>query len=65
MEYQVLMEAGMKMTAFYDIAPFSLVAGRRFSGACCRHHQADRLWNVGLLRDYAAQYPKRLSSCFI
>jgi hypothetical protein len=32
----------MKMTAFWDIAPFSLVEGnRRFRGAYCLNRQAD------------------------
>jgi hypothetical protein len=30
----------MKVTAFWDIAPCSLVAvDRRFEGVCCLHHQ--------------------------
>jgi hypothetical protein len=61
-------ESGLKMTAFWDIAPRSLVkVDRFFRSAYCFHHQGDggskHLWNVGeLLRDYTAQYSRRLSS---
>jgi hypothetical protein len=40
--FQVLTAAIMKMTAFWDIAPCSLIEGdRRFRGVYC-HHQGDR-----------------------
>jgi hypothetical protein len=60
----------MKTTAFWDIAPCSLVeVDRRFRGAYCLLHHGDEdggsthLWNVDLLqRDYKALYPRRLSS---
>jgi hypothetical protein len=46
----------LKMTAFWDIAPCSLVeVGRRFRGVYCLHHQE---W------DYTAQYPRWLSSSY-
>jgi hypothetical protein len=54
------------MTVFWDLAPCSVY--RRFRDAYCLHHQGNNkggmhLWNVGLLlRDYAALYPRRLSS---
>jgi hypothetical protein len=35
--------SGMKMAVFWVVAPCSLVEFyRRFSGACCLHHQIDR-----------------------
>jgi hypothetical protein len=38
--FQVLMAAGMKVTAFWDIAPCSLIeVERRFRGVYCLHHQ--------------------------
>jgi hypothetical protein len=40
--FQVLAAAGMKMTAFLDIAPCTLVeVDRRFRGAYCLHYQVD------------------------
>jgi hypothetical protein len=40
--FQILMAANMKMTAFWDIVPCSLVeVDRRFRGAYCLHHQGD------------------------
>jgi hypothetical protein len=45
----------MKMTAFWDIAPCSLIeVDRHFRGAYCLHHQGDDI------RDYTTQYPRRL-----
>jgi hypothetical protein len=72
--FQIPTEASMKMTVFWDV-PRSLVeVYRRFSGACCLHHQCynrrdDRgsnyLWNVGkFLQDYTAQHHRRHSSSF-
>jgi hypothetical protein len=62
----------MKMRAFWDIVPCSLVGeDRRFRGAYCSNHYVDHLddagsthvWNVGLLqRDNTMLYPRRLSS---
>jgi hypothetical protein len=51
------------MTALWDIAPRSLVE----VGLTFERYHGDRgskhLWNAGqLLRDYKAQYPRRLSS---
>jgi hypothetical protein len=38
--FQVLMAASMKIRAFWDVAPCSLVGiDRRFRGAYCLHHQ--------------------------
>jgi hypothetical protein len=40
--FQVLMVASMKMTAFWDVAPCSLVeVDRRFRGVYCLHYQDD------------------------
>jgi hypothetical protein len=40
--FQVLMVASVKMIAFWDIAPCSLVVvDQRFSGAQCLHHQGN------------------------
>jgi hypothetical protein len=40
--FKVLTAASMKMTAFWDIAPCSLIeVDRRFRGAYCVHHQGD------------------------
>jgi hypothetical protein len=52
----------MKMAAFWDIAPCSLEANRRFI-----HHHNDGfstyLWNVGLFQqDYTMVYPSNMSS---
>jgi hypothetical protein len=65
--FQVLTAASMKMAIFWDVAPCSLVeVYRRFSGACCLHHQGKHLWNVGkLLPDYTAQHPRRQLSSFL
>jgi hypothetical protein len=39
--FQVLKTASIKMAVFWVLAPCSLVlAYRRFTGACCLHHQA-------------------------
>jgi hypothetical protein len=39
MSFQVLTVANMKMIAFWDIAPCSVVeVDRRFKGAHCLHH---------------------------
>jgi hypothetical protein len=64
----------MKIRAFWDISPCSLVGvDRRFRGMYClhHHHQSDddggstHLWNVGLLQwDYTAVYPRRLQSSY-
>jgi hypothetical protein len=48
LRFQVLTAANMKITAFWDIAPYSLVEVDRRCGR--------------LLREYTAQYPRRLSS---
>jgi hypothetical protein len=58
----------IKIRAFYDVEPCSLVGeDRRLRGAYCLHHHRpdDRgsmhLWNVGLLQqDYTVLYPRRL-----
>jgi hypothetical protein len=40
--FQILTPANLKMTAFWDIAPCSLVeVDRRFRCAYCLHHQGD------------------------
>jgi hypothetical protein len=40
--FQALTAANVKMTAFWDIEPRSLVeVDRRFRGAYCLHHQGD------------------------
>jgi hypothetical protein len=49
------------------IAPCSLRVHQCFRRVYCPHYQGDdggstRLWNVGLLWDYMALYPRRLSS---
>jgi hypothetical protein len=31
----------MKMTIFWDIAPYSIKVDRRFRGACCLHYHSD------------------------
>jgi hypothetical protein len=39
---QVLTASSMKITAFWDVAPCSLVrVDRRFGGAYCLHHEGD------------------------
>jgi hypothetical protein len=43
MKFQLLTAASMKITVFWDVAPYSLVeVYRRFKGAYCLHHQGDR-----------------------
>jgi hypothetical protein len=43
--FQVLTEASMKFTVFWDVAPCSHVeVDRRFRGAYCLHHQGDDFW---------------------
>jgi hypothetical protein len=62
----------MKIRALWDIAPCSLGVECCFRDAYCLHHQGDNphyggsrhLWNVGLLRDYTALYPRMLSSSY-
>jgi hypothetical protein len=45
---QVLTAAIMKIRAFWDVAPCSLVGvERRFRGAYCLHHQGDECPNDG------------------
>jgi hypothetical protein len=45
--FQVLRAGSMKMIAFWDIAPYSLVeVGRRFRGAFCLHHQRALMMEV-------------------
>jgi hypothetical protein len=40
--FYVLAAANVKITAFWDVAPCSVVEiGRRFKGAYCLHHQGD------------------------
>jgi len=39
--FQVLTAASMKMTAFWDIAPCSVVVQRRFKDAYCLHQGDD------------------------
>jgi hypothetical protein len=47
---------GIEMTAFWGIAPCSLVeVDQRFRDSYCLHHQSDV---------YTAQYPRRLSSSY-
>jgi hypothetical protein len=67
--FQVLTAAGMKVIAFWDVAPCSLVeVYQRFRGACWLYRQgydwgSKHLWNVGkLLPDYTAQHPRWQSS---
>jgi hypothetical protein len=58
----------LKITAFWNIAPCSLVeVYRRFRRTYCLHHRDyESLWNVGILqRDYAAVYPRMLSTRII
>jgi hypothetical protein len=44
MTFQVLWSAIMKITAFYDIAPCSLIEiDRRFTDAHCLHHQGGEI----------------------
>jgi hypothetical protein len=51
--------ASMKIVAFWDMTPWSLVEVYPDDGS------STHLWNVGLLlRDYMALYPTRLSSSF-
>jgi hypothetical protein len=71
--FKVLTEANMKMAAFWDVAPCSLVeVDRRFRDAHCLHHQMSDsspwwwrqyapLKRRAILRDYTAQYSRRLS----
>jgi hypothetical protein len=65
-----------KMTAFWNIAPWSFVqVDQRFRSMYCLHRRVDRrpddgsstyLWNIGLLlRDYRVVYPRRLSSLYL
>jgi hypothetical protein len=61
----------LKMRAFWDIAPFSLVeVDRRFTCAYCLHNQGDygvstHLGNVSVLQRYCtALYPRKLSSLY-
>jgi hypothetical protein len=45
--FQVLAAMSIKMTVFWDVAPWSLVEiDRRFRGAVCLHHQGD-FWSYG------------------
>jgi hypothetical protein len=67
--FQVLTAASMKMNAFWDTVPCSLVeVYRRFRGAYYLHHRPDdrrnkHLWKVGkILPDYTARHPRRHSS---
>jgi hypothetical protein len=63
---EVLTEASMKLTVFWDVALCTLVeVFRRFRGAYCLHQQglddgcSKHLWNVGnLLPDYTANIPE-------
>jgi hypothetical protein len=42
MKFQVLTAANLKVAAFWDVAPSSLVeVDRRFVDAYCLHHQGD------------------------
>jgi hypothetical protein len=67
--FQVVTEASMKMTVFWDDVPCSLVeVYRHFRGAYRLHHQGDysddggskHCWNVGklLLPDYMCNIPE-------
>jgi hypothetical protein len=52
--FQVLTVAGMKIWAFWDIAPCSLRVNQHFRGVYCLHHglhdgASMHLWNVSLL----------------
>jgi hypothetical protein len=56
------------MKAFWQMTQFSLVeVQRRFRGASCLHQYrpdnggSTHLWNVGVLRHYAVQYPRGLT----
>jgi hypothetical protein len=62
MRFQVFTAASVKMTALWDIASCSLVVvDRRFDDGGSAH-----LRNVRILqRDYAALYPRRLSSSVV
>jgi hypothetical protein len=70
MRFEVL-TASMNMTAFWDIASYSLrYLGRHFRGAYCVHHQghddggSTHLWNDRIFQRHCmAQYPRKLSSC--
>jgi hypothetical protein len=50
LRFQVLTAASMKMRAFWDIAPCSLVIDRRFRGAYCLQHEGDEYGIVELAR---------------
>jgi hypothetical protein len=60
----------MKMAVFWDTAPCSLVeVDRRSRNAYCLHHKGDEglimetvFLKLKLLRDYTAQYPRKLPS---
>jgi hypothetical protein len=69
--FQILTVAKMKIRAFWDVAPCSLVGVYRyFRGTYCLHHQSihiiydggsTHLWNVGILQEgYTALHPIRL-----
>jgi hypothetical protein len=63
MTFQVLTAASMKTTAFWDIAPCSLVEVARHQRSRPDDGGSTHLKNIGqLLRDFTAQYPRRLSS---
>jgi hypothetical protein len=59
------LHSSLKMTAFWEVAPYSLVFFRCFRCACCLHHQGKHLWNVSKLRDYTAQHPRRQSTSYL
>jgi hypothetical protein len=67
-EYLVLTAASIKMAAFWDNAPCSLVETDTFQSLHHQDNTPDDGWsnhprNVGLLlRDYAKRYPRRLSN---
>jgi hypothetical protein len=68
-EYKSEIKLNLKMRTLRDIAPCSLVGvDRRFRRHLCDDHSDDvgstHLWNVGLLRNYTALYPIRLSSSY-
>jgi hypothetical protein len=53
----------MKMRAFWDVSPCSLVGvDRRFRGVYCLHHQSDKSWRqyASLKRHFT---PTRLHGC--
>jgi hypothetical protein len=52
--FQVLTAASMTFRVFWDVA--------LCSAYCLHHGSRTQFWNVGLLWDYTAQYPRRLSS---